>query len=183
MKRSFAVVLGTSLAAAVLGAAPANAQQLTVSDPQGDSSSGLDILGLTVRNADHAVVATLTVEDATRRGDVIISADPRSAGGVRMVAEFRPTAHTDAYLVRKAFTDHHLGHQKLPCPGLKFSQGTSPAGPTLVLRMPSTCLHDGDYGALRFGALVESPNGGGDGDWAPETRRGELGSSDWVARG
>ena len=167
MKRSLAVVLGSSLVAVVLGAAPASAQQLTVADPPGDSSSGLDILGVTVRNADQAIVAELTVDDATRRGDIVVSVDPRSAGGVRLVTEFRPTRHSDVYLVRKAFTDHAQGHKQIPCAGLQLNQGTSSAGATITLRMPSTCLHDGNYGALRFGVLIEDPSGG-DRDWAPD---------------
>jgi hypothetical protein len=42
--------------------------------------------------------------------------------------------------------------------------------------MPSRCLHDGDYGALRFVVLTEH---GSDSDFALPAPRG----TDWVTRG
>ena len=49
-----------------------------------------------------------------------------------------------------------------------------------MLRMPSGCLHHGDFGAVRFAVLTEGARGGGDTDDAPDARRGVT---PWLPRG
>ncbi len=182
MKRPLTVVLGTALATAFLGAAPASAQQLTVSDPQGDSSARtLDILSVTFRNRDAVVVADMTFADTTRDGDIIVSVDPRGGTGVRMVSTFRAAGGTKNFVLHKAFTDRGSSTKRVRCPGFSMRQGTGDGGsPSITLRMPSRCLAGGNFGALRFAVLIEHH---GDRDWAPAARNGGVGSTDWVARG
>jgi hypothetical protein len=48
------------------------------------------------------------------------------------------------------------------------------------MRMPSRCLQDGDYGAIRFSVLTERE---ADTDLAPERPNGTLRSSAWLPRG
>ncbi len=71
---------------------------------------------------------------------------------------------------------------QVPCRGLS-SDWDRPSA-TLRLRMPSRCLGGGDYGALRFWALIEGYRSrSSDVDYAPETPDGGLRFTDWVPRG
>jgi hypothetical protein len=174
MKRSLGLAVATSLTALVVGASPASAQQLTIADPAGDAANGgPDITDVTFRNLDNAVRVTVTFV-RTMRGNMIVSVDPRHATGVRMVSEYRPAGHTTNVVLPHAFTDRQPGRGAEPCRG--FRVRWSPDAPTATFRMPSRCLHDGDYGALRFVVLTEH---GSDSDFAPSTPRG----TDWVPRG
>ncbi|MFC5492683.1 hypothetical protein [Nocardioides caricicola] len=178
MKRLGPVVVAA--AALLLVAAPAQAQEVTIADPQGDSRpAALDIISVTARNLDKSVVATMTFPSTTDSSDIIVSVDPRGGTGVRMVSRFQPAGlgTTKNYVLRKAFPDRGHSNKRVACRGLKFREGMSDAGPTITLRMPSTCLNDGNYGALRFAVLIE--RGPGDADWAP----GTGGSTAWVPRG
>jgi hypothetical protein len=114
------------------------------------------------------------------RGDLIISIDPRGGRGLRLVSEYRPTAHTRNVVVAGAFTDRHLADQPrfLACKG--FRVRWSADVPVATLRMPSRCLDGADYGAIRFAALTER---GADSDYAPDDSTGEIGSSRLVPRG
>jgi hypothetical protein len=176
MKRALSGVLGLGMTALVLlYAGPANAQQVSVDDEAGDASGpGLDIARVTVDNQDRAVVVKIRFA-STGRGDLIVSLDPRGGRGVRLVSEYRPVSHTRNIVVGRAFTDHGGSGRPVPCPG--FGVTWSAERPTARLRMPSTCLGGGDYGAIRFAVLTESA-GGSDTDAAPEN-----GASDWVSRG
>lgn len=51
------------------------------------------------------------------------------------------------------------------------------------LRLPSRCLLDGDYGAVRGWFLTEELNGGGDVDYAPDAADETLDVTSWVPRG
>jgi hypothetical protein len=48
------------------------------------------------------------------------------------------------------------------------------------VRIPSRCMTDGDYGAIKVQALAEI---GSDADFAPKTPKGNWGWTDWVSRG
>jgi hypothetical protein len=185
MKRSIAAILGTALATVLLGAAPATAEQVTVSDPQGNSSStALDLLGVTARNLDRAVVVTMTFVHTTERSDIIVSVDPRRGTGVRMVSKFRPAGlgRTRNFVLRKAFTDRGISNKKIACRGLELSEGMADAGPTITLRMPSKCLNDANFGAVRFAVLIEGESSG-NADSAPQEANGNSTSTRWVSRG
>jgi hypothetical protein len=178
MKRSLGLVLGTTLATVLLTTSPALAEQASIDDDAGDAANGgLDITSVTVRNLDHAVVAKVRFV-ASVRGDLIVSIDPRGDQGVRMVSEYRPVGHTNNLVIPGAFTDRGPGDGVAgECRGLRVRW--SAEEPTATLRMPSRCLADGNYGAIRFAVLTER---GADTDFAPETPRGD-GSSAWISRG
>jgi hypothetical protein len=110
------------------------------------------------------------------RGDLIVSIDPRRARGLRLVSEYRPNGHTRNSIVSGAFTDKNVPDEPtvLSCKGFRVTWNVDAAQATL--RLPSRCLHDGDYGALRFAVLTERQ---ADSDFTPDTGSG----SDWIARG
>lgn len=175
----------TALAATTVGAlslvaSPALAAQTTVQDPAGDAANGgLDITRVTVRNLDHAVVVRVGFVKSVR-GDLIVSIDPRKARGVRLVSQYRPAGQTKNFVIAGAFTDRATDGEPpvLACKGFRVTWSTD--APLATLRMPSKCLHAGDYGAIRFAALTEKD---ADSDYAPETETADNGSSDWIPRG
>jgi hypothetical protein len=181
MKRVLGVV-ASALTVLCLATGPALAQEVTVPDQQGDTESGaLDLLAFTARNLDHRVAVEMTFEDTTLNSDIVVSVDPRGGTGVRMVSRFRPAGHSKSYLLDRSFRDKGAAkNTRLRCRGLQLRQGTSDAGPTVTLSIPSRCLAGGDYGALRFAVLIEKTH---DADWAPTARDGDIGQTDWVARG
>ena len=171
--------LGTLVAASALVvalAAPALAATGSIQDPAGDATSnGLDITRATLDNRDHQIKVRVRFDDV-RRGDLIVSVDPRGDRGVRLISEYRP-GETTNYVVGGAFTNRGGGDaEPLDCDGFRVRWNEDADRATL--RLPSTCLNDGDYGAVRFAVLTE--RGGGDSDIAPE----KPGSgSGWIARG
>jgi len=178
MNRTLPIAIGTTLAALLLTAGPAAAQQASLDDASGDGANkGLDITRVTVRNLDHAVVAKVRFEESVR-GDVIVSIDPRGATGLRLVSKHRPAGTTKNRILPGAFTDGDSSSDTSTCGG--FRVRWSADQPTVTMRMPSRCLQDGDFGAIRFAVLTER---GSDTDWAPEAADGDIGSSRWVARG
>lgn len=52
---------------------------------------------------------------------------------------------------------------------------------SVTLRLPSRCLDDGDYGAVR--AVVLTERRGADIDLAPQRRDGDPAPTDWIPRG
>lgn len=164
-------------AAASLFASPAFAAQVTVQDPDGDAANrGLDITRVTVRNLDHSVVVKVRFVESVR-GDLIVSIDPRRARGLRLVSEYRPGGQTNNAVIAGAFTDKGGSEEPktLACRGFRVNWRSD--APVATVRMPSRCLHGGDYGAIRFAVLTER---GGDSDYTPETNSG---ASRWIPRG
>jgi hypothetical protein len=169
----------TMAATLTLMAGPAAAQQTAVSDPAGDAAGrGLDFTRVAVANRDHRIVVRARFVQ-TRRGDLIVSIDPRGASGVRLVSEYRPNGTTTNYVVPGAFTARTSDPPTVACP--RFTVVWRPARDLARMTMPSKCLHEGDYGAVRFAFLSE--RGGGDTDYGPATQEGELGSSRFIPRG
>jgi hypothetical protein len=171
---------GLAAAAAVLSlclASPAHAAVGILDDAEGDAPQGeLDIVGARVSNEDHRIVVRVRF-DEVRRGELIVSVDPRGARGVRLVSLYRPKLGTKSFVVQGAFTNAPGGSgDVLPCDGFRVRWNDDRDVARLVL--PSTCLQDGDYGAVRFAVLTEAAGGGGDSDLAPED-----GSTPWIARG
>ena len=162
-----------ALTALVTAASPAQAQRLAVDDASADTDGpGLDITKVTFHNRDRAVVANLEfVSD--RRGTVIVFVKARYGSNVRMVSH-HPAQGPDKTLF---VTGDKVGH----CEG--FSTDWNRREATLKMRMPSRCLDDGDYGAIRDWALIEEYRGGSDVDYAPEGPRGGPSITDWIARG
>lgn len=168
-----ALALVTSMALA----APAVAATGTLDDDTGDATQkGLDITRAVLDNRDHAIVVRVRFDDV-RRGDLIVSVDPRKARGVRLVSEHRPHGETTNQVLGSAFSDGPGGDSsQVDCPGfrVRWNDDTD----TARLRLPSTCLQDGDYGAVRFAVLTE--NGSGDADFAPDGKKNDAG---FIARG
>jgi len=166
------LALLTSLAVA----APALAATGSLDDPAGDATqNGLDITRAALDNDDRRIVVRVRF-DELKKSDLIVSVDPRGARGLRMVSEYDPDGETKNYLLPSAFSDKGGRGEAAPeCPG--FRVRWNDASSRATLRLPSTCLQDGDYGAVRFAVLTER---GADADYAPEGRRGVSG---WIARG
>lgn len=181
MLRALGTVAASVLTLSLTSAAPVGAAQVTVPDAQGDSlQAPLDLLGLTAHNNDLHLRIELTVEDATRDGDLFVSVKPRRGDGVRIVSRFRPTDKTRTVLLDHAVTDKGAGkNTRLRCRGLKLSEGWADAGPTIIFSMPSRCLNHGNYGAVRFIAAVEADR---DAQVKPEAND-DTAKSDYVARG
>jgi hypothetical protein len=170
----------TLLAATVaLLPGPAMAQEATVTDPVGDAAGpGLDFTRVTVANRDHRIVVRARFVQA-RRGDLIVSIDPRGASGVRLISEYRPNGTTTNYVAPGAFTARAAGPPTVACP--RFTVVWRPARELARMTMPSRCLHGGDYGAVRFAFLSERE--AGDTDYGPATPDGELRASRFIPRG
>lgn len=179
MKRTLAAALGASL---LFIAPPASAQQVSVGDEAGDATGqALDLVGVTLRNDDRAVVATMSFSFTTGDSTIVVSADPRGGKGVRIVSDFKPrgTGRTKNYVLAKALTDAKPGTKRVKCKGVTLREGWDSADyPTITLRMPSRCLNGGDYGALQFVVQVKQGSGR---DWAQQQGTGvPIG---WVPRG
>jgi hypothetical protein len=169
----------TAIASLVLGLAPVSAQAATVAfdDPQGDSGGvkRLDVTGVRVASNDDRVVVRVAFAN-DRPGDLIVSIDPRGALGLRLVAEKSASEDGDdaisQQIVRGAFTDKTFRGGAVTCGGYRVRWSDTVAR----IVMPSRCLHDGDYGAIRVAVLTEN---GSDSDYAPETKD----ATGWIARG
>lgn len=147
-----------------------------MTDPAGDAyGRGLDITSAQIRNRDSAVVTTVTfVEDV--RGDVIVSLEARRGSGVRVVHEHRTDRKDRTFVLPGSFTVAASGPV---CKGV--SGDWHPRARSVTLRLPSRCLDDGDYGAVRAAVLTEGRQG--DTDLAPESSRGMPAATAWIPRG
>lgn len=165
-----------ALLACLLLASPAHAAVGTVDDEAGDASEkGLDITRARLDNGDDLVVRVRF--DRVRRGDLIVSVDPRGAAGLRLVSEYRPQGETRNRVLPYAFSDS--GDEPAPstdCNG--FRVRWSAERDVARLKLPGECLQDGDYDDVRFAVLTE--DGAGDADFAPDNQRGV---SAFIARG
>lgn len=168
-------VLSASVVLALV-AAPASAQSLTTPDPTDDTlGKGLDMTRIKVVNRDYAIVVKTTFVKSVR-GEMIASIDPRKAHGLRLVSDYRPKGETKNFVVAGAFTDKGGGGDIVKCKGFRVRWSTEE--PTVTMKLPSRCLRDGDYGAVRAAFLTEGPKVS-DVDYAPN--EGE--STDWIPRG
>lgn len=143
-----------------------------MTDPAGDVGrpQRLDVTRAAVRNDDRLVVARVAFAE-DRTGAVIVSLDPRGDSGLRLVATKKADGSVREQILPGAFTDGGDIDRPTPCRGLRVRWAEDLAR----LAMPSACLHDGDYGAVRFSVLTEN---GADSDVAPD-----RGTSGWIPRG
>lgn len=166
-------VLATTAAVALTTAVtPAYSQQVTIADAAADNTGpGLDIITATVANNDRAIRTSVSFTEVVR-GDLIVSIRSRGGNGVRVVSEHRPQRGDRTFLLKGSFV------RAARCSGLgaEWDQATD----SVRVRLPSRCLDQGNYGAIRVGVLTESARDGGDVDYAPDTKQG---STDWVRRG
>lgn len=171
-KAAFAATLVLGVAAPLGLAPPVHAATGVVSDPVGDAGGPqrLDVTRATVHNKDRLVVARVNLAE-DEKGDIIVSLDPRGDSGLRLVATKKADGSVREQILPGAFTDRGDIDRPTPCRGLRVRWAEDVAR----LAMPSACLHDGDYGAVRFSVLTEN---GADSDIAPD-----RGTSGWIPRG
>lgn len=167
-----AIAATTAAVGTFLITAPAHAQHLAVSDASGDSVGGLDITSVTFRNRDRSVVSALAFT-RDRRGDIVVLVKARHGSALRVVSRHPRRGPDTTFLIDDG--------GRVPCPGLTSDWDRSAA--TVLLRMPASCLDDGNYGAVRNWALIEGFRGSGDVDYAPEKADGDLAVTDWISRG
>ena len=162
------------MVAAVMVTGPnANADRVTFTDARGDTESrGLDIISGTVRNKDNAVVVLVQFA-RDRRATVAILTKTRDEPVIAIVSVHRRSGPDTTFVQSR--------HAKIPCPGVSSDWNRSAA--TLKLRMPATCLNQGNYGAIKSFVLIETISEGADIDYAPESRYGRLRYTDWISRG
>lgn len=174
--RRASILLAVWIAFAWAPLAPAQAGRLEVVDPSGDTYSGgslLDITTVIVRNLDRALVTKVLFERAGK-GDLIVhfqtDGEPDRVLAA-VVSRHRPKRGDRNSFAATDGTDS--------CDGLRVSWNHE--RDLATIRLPSTCLAQGDYDDVRARVLTEivvdqdvyAPNPGARG-W-PWTR--------WVARG
>jgi hypothetical protein len=151
--------------------APAQAADVSVTDPAGDAvSGGLDITNVTFGNRDHAFVVTVSFVRDTP-GKVIASIKTRGSLPVGIAAKHYRHGPDKILLLGIA-----------PCKGASSTWRRSAA--MVELRVPARCLNHGNYGAIKSWALTEPLRNGADSDFAPESANGEdIRFTDWIPRG
>jgi hypothetical protein len=177
--RSLPLLLAGVVTATLLMAPPAGAASQIITDPAGDGYKGprLDITLGALSNKDRVIrVGVEFVKVAS--GDLIVFLQARGGGTYRVVSQLdqsgEDSAQSDFLLVPGS-------QEPVTCAGLKVRWDD--AEDVAVVRLPSRCLDDGDYGAVRFKVLTEI---GSDADLMPD-QTGANGNvfpwSPWVARG
>jgi hypothetical protein len=171
-----AVAVVALVAALAIGDAPAHAESLTISDPSGDASGPLDLLGATFDNGPSRVTVTVAV-DRVSTGNLAVNVQPRGGPGLVLGAFRRPTR---PHLIR-AFEGNFGGdvETRVPCRGLAASWNVRRATVRIVL--PARCLADGEYGDLRF-ILLSEDRDNADSDIAP-AHGDSFHPTRWIARG
>jgi len=165
--RMTSIVLSTCLMTALaIGLAPAaSAAELTVTDPARDNAGrGLDIVSAVVDNDDYVLTGTVSVS-ADRDGTLIVGLKAHDRGLVRVVSK-----HHEAGRSRSLLIDND---GRVTCDGLTVRWNAKARSATFSV--PSTCLWDGNYGAVRPWFLTEGLDSGSDVDFAT--------TDDFVARG
>ena len=175
MRTLRALACAALTAALLIVPSPAQARQVTVVDEPGDTiDPGLDITSVSFKNRDSAVVVDFTFT-RDRRGQIIVAIDSRGGPVVGIISQHPASGDDKTFLIER-------NGEEVPCRGL--SSDWNRAAATLRLRLPSRCLDGGDYGALRFWALIEGyRSDSSDVDYAPESPDGDLRFTDWVPRG
>ncbi len=159
--RVASVVLSVGLAVGLsLALAPAaSAAELTVTDPARDNEApGLDIVSAVLQNTDYTVSGTVSFR-ADRDGTLIVGLKARERGVLRVVSKH----HADGG-GRNVLLDRN---GRIACDGLVVNWNNASASATY--KVPSTCLWQGNYGAVRPWFLTEGLNSGSDIDLATST--------------
>ena len=157
---------GVALVASLtLAASGAHAAELVALDPVHDTErSGLDIVSATIDNADYSVAVDVSFA-RHRSGNTIVGLQARGRSLVRLV-----NSHGAHGRDRSMLLD---ADGRVACSGLTSAWQVRAA--RLSFAVPSTCLWQGNYGALRSWVLTEPRHSGEDIDFLPQ--------STWVARG
>jgi hypothetical protein len=157
----------------VLVSGSALAQTVSVSDPAGDGLKGhrLDITEVKVANRDHAIITTISFVRVAH-GDLGVAMKARGDRRKQLVG---------VTSVHRASGDTNLfrtfaGVQK--CKGLSVTWDATTN--RVRVRVPSRCLDNGNYGALKVKAITEI---GSDADVAPKDPKGNWRWTEWASRG
>jgi hypothetical protein len=157
----------------VLASGPAIGQTLRFDDPAGDGQKGthLDITSIKVANRDHVLVTTISFVKVAA-GDLAVGFKQRGRGprGEAVVTSLHRTRGDKNALYTVAGA--------VRCKGFRVTWDATLS--RVRVRIPSRCITDGDYGAIKVQALAEI---GSDADFAPKTPKGNWGWTDWVSRG
>jgi hypothetical protein len=149
----------------MLGASPAHAAGLTITDPSGDNSRpGLDIVSAVVDNADYTVTIDINFK-AHRSGTTVVGIRARGRGTIR-IANLHDADGRD----RTVLLDNT---GRIACRGLSSEWHEKSAA--LTLSVPSSCLWQGNYGSVRPWLLTEGLKSGSDVDYAA--------TDQWTPRG
>ena len=109
------------------------------------------------------------------RGEAIFLVRVRKNRPVALVVSEHPRRGPDQLTLQTRHSDD------AKCRGLRSTWDRAAA--TVRIRLPSRCVHGGDYGAISAWALTEVFHGGADVDYAPEQPDGDLAWTDWIPRG
>jgi hypothetical protein len=141
-----------------LGLAPAaSAAELTITDPARDNQlPGLDIVGATLDNADYVLAAEVNMR-VDRSGTVIVGLKARQRPLIRLVSRHDVDGRDRTFLVDQ-------DGARVRCDGLHTTWNTEQ--PSVTVGVPSTCLWQGNYGAVRPWFLTEGLDSGSDVDFA-----------------
>jgi hypothetical protein len=143
-----------------LSLAPAaSAAELTVTDPARDNQApGLDIVSAVLQNTDYTVSGTVSFR-ADRDGTLIVGLKARDRGVLRVVSRHRADGGGRNVLLDR--------NGRIACDGLVVNWNNASASATF--KVPSTCLWQGNYGAVRPWFLTEGLDSGSDVDFATTT--------------
>lgn len=160
--RVTSVVLSACLSLGLaLSLAPvASAAELTVTDPARDNSSpGLDIVSGVLSNTDYTVSGTVSFR-SDRDGTLVVGLKARERVLLRLVSRHRADGGS-----RNVLLDPN---GRISCRGLVVNWNNATA--TAAFKVPSTCLWQGNYGAVRPWFLTEGLDSGNDVDFAETTQ-------------
>lgn len=165
--RVTSILLSTCIACGLaIGLAPAaSAADLTVTDPSRDNAAkGLDIVSGVIENDDYRLSGTVSFR-SDRDGTLVVGLKAHDRGLVRVVSKHREGGGARSLLIDN--------DGRVTCDGLVV-RWNAMAG-SVRFSVPSTCLWNGNYGALRPWFLTEGLDSGSDIDVAT--------TEEFVARG
>jgi hypothetical protein len=162
---TIALSVGLTLGMSLALAPAASAAELTVADPARDNQlPGLDIVGATLDNADYALTVEVNMR-VHRSGSTIVGLKARQRQLLRIVNKH------DADGGDRTFMLDNDG--RIRCDGLAAAWNTEQ--PSVTFSVPSTCLWQGNYGAVLPWFLTEGFESGSDVDFAT--------TKQWTPRG
>jgi len=154
-------VLSASLALSLTlaFAPPASAAELIVTDSARDNAGpGLDIINAVLENTDYTVSGTVSFR-ADRDGTLVVGLKAHNRGLLRVVSKHHQGGSARSVLINN--------DGRVTCDGLAVRWNTSTG--SARFSVPSTCLWDGNYGAVRPWFLIERLDSGNDVDVATTT--------------
>ena len=159
------ITAGLISALALVSAPAASAAELGLTDPSGDNAVvGLDIVAADLDNDDYRLKTTVDFR-RHRSGTVVVGLEARQRGLLRVVNQHDPDGTDRTLLLNSS--------GRVTCRGIRAEWDAADA--EVTLSVPSTCLWNGNYGAVQPWVLTEPLNTGTDVD--------TLTTSSWTPRG